>query len=172
MCRKSFPVAVMTSKVYFERCITIFATIVAMLLTNHALTGAALALGVNNLAIVPPAAFMSHLALDSLPHFGIPGMDFNKMPGTAIGVADCFGAMTAYLTILHFFPQHWPIITVGVFFACLPDLFYVPQVLFGVILDKGFRKLHAAVQWSETPMGLGVDIVWAIAMIRIMQTLH
>ncbi len=141
-----------------------------MLLTNHALTGAVLALNLPNPEILAPVAFASHLAMDGLPHVGSKswGKLFDTPSGRAVGVLDSTVALTSYLLVLHFFPQYWLMITVGVFFACLPDLFYVPQIVFGVIWDKSLRRLHAWVQWSETPSGIVGDIAWASAMVYIL----
>lgn len=146
-----------------------------MLLTNHSLTGVVLGLNVTNPVILAPAAFISHLALDSIPHFGserLFGEFFDTKFAKTIGVIDCFGALTVYLVSVYAFPNYWLMITIGVFFACLPDLFYLPQLFFGVRLDRAIRPLHGAVQWSQTVPGLAVDTVWAAGMIHLIQNFH
>lgn len=139
-----------------------------MLLTNHALTGAVIGLASGNPVVAAPLAFVSHFVLDSTPHFSLPWLDFKKRGGRIVGVLDCTGALIAYLSLLHFFPHQWLVITVGVFFACLPDLLYLPDIFFNYIPSKKLLRFHAKIQWSETPQGLITDAAWGSLMIYLL----
>lgn len=143
-----------------------------MFLTNHTLSGAVLALNIHNPVLLVPAAFMSHLALDSLPHFGHPGMNFKQLPGTAIAFIDCSLALTSYLLIIHHWPQHWFMITVGIFFACLPDLLYIPEIFLNIRIWKSLYNLHHNVQWGEFPGGIAIEGIWAAAMLHLLKGIH
>ncbi len=137
-----------------------------MLLTNHTITGALVGLGIPEPAVAAPVAFASHLALDSLPHFGHAIINFEHVEGQILGVVDVAMSLTAFFIILGLFPDHWGMITLGVFFATLPDLLYIPEQLFKVRLAKGFYKFHHAIQrGTETLPGYIVEASWAIIVI-------
>lgn len=139
-----------------------------MLLTNHALTGVVLATYIENELVLAPVAFMSHLALDSLPHFGLPDFDFKKPKGFIIGTLDFVGALTVLAVSLALAPERTVQTATGWFFAVMPDLFYLAEIFFSRTLFPAFRRLHARVQWSETPAGTFVDAVWAAAMLSVL----
>lgn len=136
-----------------------------MLLTVHTLTGALIAMAVKDPAVAAPLAFTSHFVLDSTPHFGLDGLDFKTPKGKVVGVLDCFGALITWLILLSIFPSHWLLISVGVFFACLPDLLYLPDIFFNYIPSKKLLRFHSRIQWSQTPMGTITDVSWAISVI-------
>lgn len=136
-----------------------------MLLTVHTLTGALIALAVKDPALAAPLAFTSHFVLDSTPHFGLDGLDFKTPKGKLVGVLDCFGALMAWLVLISIFPAHWILISVGVFFACLPDLLYLPDIFFNYIPSKKLLRFHSRIQWSQTPMGTITDVSWAMLVI-------
>lgn len=132
-----------------------------MLLTAHTLTGALIALAVKDPALAAPLAFTSHFVLDSMPHFGIKGLDFKTPKGRLVGILDCTGALVAWLVMMAVFPGHWFLVSVGVFFACLPDLLYLPDIFLNKIIGKKLRIFHSRIQWGESPAGTVVDVIWA-----------
>lgn len=137
-----------------------------MLLTNHTLTGALIALTVNNPVLAAPLATASHFALDSLPHFGIRGMSFKERRGFMIGFADASVSLAMYITLIALMPQNFVLITAGMFFAALPDLFYIPDILWGKRYDpKVVQRFHHWIQWGERPWGLFVEAVWLPSML-------
>jgi hypothetical protein len=139
-----------------------------MLLTVHTLTGALIALSVKDPLLAAPLAFTSHFVLDSTPHFGIDGLDFKTPKGKVVGIADCFGALITWLILISFFPAQWLLVSVGVFFACLPDLLYLPDIFFNYIPSKRLLRFHSRIQWSQTPMGTITDATWASAVIYML----
>lgn len=143
-----------------------------MLLTVHTLTGALIAVAVKDPALAAPLAFTSHFVLDSTPHFGLDGLDFKTNKGKIVGVLDCFGALITWLVLISLFPAQWFLITVGVFFACLPDLLYLPDIFFGFVPSKKLLRFHSRIQWSQTPVGTITDAAWASAVIYMLAQLR
>jgi len=141
-----------------------------MLLTVHTLTGALIALSVKDPALAAPLSFVSHFVLDSTPHFGLEGLDFKTNKGKVVGVVDCLGAFITWLILISIFPSQWFLVSVGVFFACLPDLLYLPDIFFNYVPSKKLLKFHSKIQWSQTPQGTITDVIWA-AMVVAMLTL-
>jgi len=139
-----------------------------MLLTVHTLTGALVALSVKDPALAAPLSFISHFVLDSTPHFGIDGLDFKTPKGKLVGVLDCFGALMTWLVLISIFPSQWFLISVGVFFACLPDLLYLPDIFFNYIPSKKLLRFHSRIQWSQTPAGTITDASWAAAVVYML----
>jgi len=135
-----------------------------MLLTNHVMTGALIGLKVQDPILEAPTAFASHIVLDSFPHFGFPerymAEGFKGRFGFTVAALDVTIASTAYLLLIMTFPDRWLDITVGVFFAALPDLVYIPQHFFNITIGKAFLKFHSVVQWGEFPAGIAVDAAW------------
>lgn len=136
-----------------------------MLLTVHTLTGALIAVAVKEPMLAAPLAFVSHFVLDSTPHFGLDGLDFKTPKGKVVGVMDCFGALVTWLILISLFPAQWFLVSVGVFFACLPDLLYLPDIFFNHIPSKKLLHFHSRIQWSQTPPGTITDATWAAAVI-------
>lgn len=139
-----------------------------MLLTVHTLTGALIGVSVQDPVIAAPLSFISHFVLDSTPHFGIDGLDFKTKKGKIVGILDCCGALVSWLALMGLFPAYRLVITVGVFFACLPDLLYLPDIFFNVIPSKKLLRFHSKIQWSQTPMGTITDATWAAAVIYML----
>lgn len=142
-----------------------------MLLTVHALTGALIGLSVEDPIIAAPLGFISHFVLDSTPHFGLDGLDFKTPKGKVVGVLDCFGALMVWLVLMWHFPIYRLVITTGIFFACLPDLLYLPDIFFNYIPSKKLLKFHSRIQWSQTPLGTITDASWAILVIYLLSRL-
>jgi len=139
-----------------------------MLLTVHTLTGALIAMAVKDPALAAPLSFVSHFVLDSTPHFGLDGLDFKTPKGKVVGVIDCFGALIAWLLLISIFPANWFLISVGVFFACLPDLLYLPDIFFDVVPSKKLLRFHSKIQWSQTPLGTITDVSWAMLVVYLL----
>jgi hypothetical protein len=137
-------------------------------LSNHTLTGIVLALAIKNPLVIAPVAFASHLALDSLPHFGHPDLDFDSFNFKVIASVDSALSSGILIGAIILWPQQWPALVVGAFFATLPDLLYIPQYFFHVTLFKRLFAVHSAVQWSQTPPGIISEGVWAAAMIYLL----
>jgi hypothetical protein len=139
-----------------------------MLLTNHALTGAYLGLSIDNPALLLPTVIASHFALDSLPHFGAPGHDLKHGAGFVLGCLDFASATAVTIGVCLTYPERIPHILTGVLGAVLPDLFYIPDILFGVRLDGPYiKRFHGWIQWGERDWGTWIEAAWAMGMIYL-----
>lgn len=143
-----------------------------MTATNHALTGAVIALAVKQPALAIVLAFLSHYILDSLPHFGLPKSvelqernksrlfrSVIKVDGVLFVVLEsalCYLAAKNSIGWVVFF---------GSLAAFVPDVAWLYRAWWerkhhtwraGTV----FSRFHTAIQWRERPWGLAVEIVW------------
>lgn len=146
-----------------------------MTATNHAITGAAIALAVRQPLLVVPLAFMSHFVLDALPHFGIYEDDVVKRNAsilfrTVVSVDTL--TVVILMATLPFVIHHgvaWWVILLGMFSAICPDFVWIYR-FFNEIKTKQWKpgnrfvQFHQKIQWQEKPWGLSVEFVWVAVM--------
>lgn len=139
-----------------------------MTATNHALTGAVIALVVKKPELAIPLAFVSHFALDMIPHFGYKdNVDF----GTALKhkLTKYVVALDPLLFIiflgllLHYSAGIW--IYVAAFVAMIPDFewllaYYGFERRGNKPWRSVFAKFHSNIQWCERLWGGFVEIAW------------
>ena len=147
-----------------------------MLLTNHTLTGILFGLTIDDIIVLAPVSVASHLALDAVPHFGHPSMKggFRSKPFLILGSCDfaasCIITAAACVTM----PQRAVHILVGVIGAGLPDLTYIPIIVFGqklVYKIPGYRAMIgflARIQWFERPIGIISEYGWAALIMTLL----
>ncbi len=144
-----------------------------MFLTNHTLTGVALGLGVDEPLVLAPIAFGSHFVLDGLPHFGPKKKrGFGSTTIRVMAGVDMTISLVLYLLALHLWPERKAQITIAVFFACLPDLLYIPREFWHWTKPAWLFRLHKKVQWSETPPGAIAEVIWAGLMAALISKKH
>ena len=142
-----------------------------MLLTNHTLTGLVLSRAISNPWLLAPAAFASHLAIDSLPHFGRSEWSFNhpiNRTFLVVATTDNLIALSLFMGALAYQPSHWRQTLVGVFFATLPDLLFLPGVFLHKPIKNAFTRFHSRIQWSHTISGGLVEAGWALIMVYLL----
>lgn len=142
-----------------------------MTATNHALTGAAIAIVINEPVLAIPLAFLSHYVIDALPHFGIPGSikERNKsLLGRVVVSVDaiCFISALVILPLL----AHRINVSPWLVLACMlaafaPDAVYLirfpKELKTGEFIKGGiFSRFHRKIQWFERPWGILVEIVF------------
>lgn len=132
-----------------------------MLSTNHTLTGIALSQVIDNPLLLAPAATASHLALDSLPHFGMSRFKNQSRDFVILATIDNLIAIAIVLAFIGIQPQRTVQILVGSFFAVLPDVLFIPEIIRGRMFQAAWRRFHSKIQWSETPYGAITEILWA-----------
>lgn len=150
-----------------------------MTATNHVLTGAVIAAVVGSPAVAIPLAFASHFILDAIPHFGIHEDDTLRRNGhwlfRAVIVTDTILTIAA-LVIVPLMLRHtvggW-LVLASMLAALIPDLLWIPHFIHEVRhkvahARNKFMTLHQRIQWSETPAGLLVELLWAAAAIVLM----
>jgi hypothetical protein len=156
-----------------------------MTATNHALTGAAIAMLVKRPELAIPAAFLSHFVLDALPHYNPPNMNKNfknyqdawnkKLKFKSFRIIFATD-MLLFLVVLLAVPLLAPsqVSPLTVFFSAVagaaPDFdgglrFLLRQS--GILRKQAkendwFSRYHLAVQWMEQPWGIYVELVWLV----------
>jgi hypothetical protein len=135
-----------------------------MLLTNHALTGLLLSQGIQNPVLLAPVALGSHLAMDALPHLGWKGASFKDRRWLSMATVDCLVGLAIYGMALIARPEYWLHITVGIFFATLPDLLFLSEIFFKRPIKNVFTRFHSHIQWSQTPIGGLLELGWFLGL--------
>lgn len=138
-----------------------------MTATNHALTGVLIGLTVTNPAFALPLAFVSHFALDAIPHFGNhPKFKHTSLAFFYMLVCDAAVASAVMLSLFIMQPSGY-MLGIGCAIASMsPDLMWFPAYSrdFRHQVQKKrkniFTKFHSIIQWSETPRGVYVEVVW------------
>lgn len=143
-----------------------------MTATNHALTGAVIGLMVHNPVVAIPAALLSHLLCDAIPHFGgiKDWIGQNSFAAYLVVEAAMCGLLVLLLFMAH--PAHWLLAAACAFVAASPDFIsirafvaarrhqkFVPNVL---------ERFLKAIQWFERPIGAAVEVAWFIAGVVIL----
>ncbi len=145
-----------------------------MTATNHALTGALLALAIKQPAVALPLAFMSHFVLDALPHFGIPDAQDRLQDSVKvlffriwrIDAVTLFGLLALLALGL---ASPWPLIAAVV--AISPDFAWVYRYTIKEKwgrLEPGptnwFNSFHSMIQKREFRRGWLIEIIWFVTM--------
>jgi hypothetical protein len=141
---------------------------------NHALTGAVIGLSVSDPVIAMPVAFLSHFALDGLPHFGERKKDHGSKNFRDLLILDallCFGLV---LLLAIWQPKHWLLAGSCAFLATSPDFMWVGKYLRARagrkehVAKNVVIRFHGKIQWFERPIGLFVELAWAPAMVLLL----
>jgi hypothetical protein len=139
------------------------------------MTGAVIAVAVQQPVLAIPLAFASHFVLDALPHFGIYENNvlkrnkhwlFRTVLGVDIPLAIALLIIVPHLAAAVISP--W-IVFVSMAAAILPDSIWVYRFFREVKTQKWepggrYVRFHQAIQWYEHPSGLGVELIWITAM--------
>lgn len=129
---------------------------------NHALTGAAIGLAVQQPLMVIPLAFVSHFVLDVVPHFGgHPIYEWGNKHFSKLIAFDAVLCIAGVGVALVFAPHAAISILLGVAFAMLPDLALVHYYTSGRH-KHWFHDFHLGIQWFERPPGLLVEAVYLV----------
>lgn len=140
---------------------------------NHALTGAAIGLAVGNPLVAAPAAFLSHFALDAIPHYdtdedNIEKLRSAKFRGLLLTDIVLCGLLVVGLALSR--PSHWMLAAVCAFLAASPDFMWLNGFIKAntgreVPPHKNFFvKFHSSVQWLTRPVGAVVEAAWLVVM--------
>lgn len=159
-----------------------------MTASNHALTGAVIALAVKRPELAIPLAFLSHFVLDTIPHYNPPGItkssfinlqtSWQKKAKSSDFLITFPLDMTLLMLVLILIPLHAPTavspwtIFFSSFVAITPDFEGGIHWLLSLVgvkithVDR-FTRFHVWIQWLERPWGIWVELVWAVAMVVI-----
>lgn len=137
-----------------------------MLITNHVLSGAALGWLAPSVPAAAGAGFVSHFALDAVPHFGVTDPHFMKVavPDGLLGLA-AIGVVAATTP-----RQRRQRVLAGIAGACLPDMDkpsrqFTGRSPFPAWFDRG----HAGLQ-RESPRRFGVELAAAATFVALLAT--
>lgn len=156
-----------------------------MTATSHSLTGAVIALALKNPFLAIPVAFLSHFALDVIPHYNPPGVKgfnmwskkFKDKYFRLIFPTD----MILFALVLTVIPltlnakvSGW-IIFLCAAAAASPDFASGYQLLLekagGKAKESKFDYFHIGLQGLEKPWGIFVEIVWSAAALTLILVL-
>lgn len=143
-----------------------------MTATNHALTGAAIAVTIRQPLLALPLALLSHFICDAVPHWDY----ILKFPlKKYVAVLDVIFAAVLTLIVVwqvYLIPD-WIILGCA-FLAVAPDAMWLPHILKGQPIpfdgDEPLylaRRIHRLVQWSETKKGFYIEVLWFSLMIIV-----
>lgn len=151
-----------------------------MTATNHALTGAIIGLSLSNPYLAIVLAFVSHFALDALPHFDFAaGRNSDEHLRTKAFkiylILNFISCVLLVIFLIIFNSINWLLPSTCAFVAASPDLFSINHYL-SVIKGRKwkpnrFMKLSGAIQWFQRPIGAFVEIAWSISAIVILHFL-
>ncbi len=148
--------------------------------SNHALTGAVIALSLQQPLLALPLAFVSHFALDALPHFGVSEESLTR---NRLWFMRLFWPLDALILLALFayvlFNAGWginiPIVFASMFLATSPDLAWIYRFALKEKWGKlsrppmnAFNRFHANIQWGERPWGIVIELVWFILMFMVL----
>lgn len=143
-----------------------------MTATNHALTGAVIALVVKKPELAIPLAFLSHFAVDVIPHFEARELPPKFSKAFIFGDAIVAGNLAILLAVLLRNSLSIWIISACMFAAVSPDLMWGWRYYRIKDLDKVFSepmswlsRLHLKIQLSETLAGIIVEVAWLTGMV-------
>lgn len=150
-----------------------------MTMTNHFMTGALVAVVFRRPEIALPVAFLSHFAIDALPHYGYGHIDPKERDGKQRFIfkqaLDAYTALGLFWLVPYLLRNYQaPIVTSGCMLAA-----FIPDVIWTFHFVKAqrghgypeliwFNKVHKKIQWCERSWGIYVEAMWfAIAVLAM-----
>jgi hypothetical protein len=145
-----------------------------MTATNHAVTGALVAIFINEPLLAVPVAFISHFVMDAIPHFDA-GPDSPRLAKIVVFTDVLSASILSLVLALLLKSDISPWLVLACAFACMsPDLvwgwrFYKLKDISKILLEPMsiFSRLHQKIQWSETHLGALVEVVWFASVLSI-----
>ena len=133
---------------------------------NHAMTGAIIGLSITA-PIALPLAFVSHFAMDAVPHHDNPNLSRKKFTQfLALDICLCI-ALVIVLFIIQ--PKYWFLAILCAALATSPDImWFKPFITHASSKPKPLHKrsilvrFHTKVQWYQEPIGIISEIIWGI----------
>lgn len=149
-----------------------------MTASNHAVTGALMAIVIPNPVAAITAAFLAHFLMDAIPHFGLKEPDIITKNKNSTFLLILLIDLTIAGLLLISLPfaindgvSSWTIFLA--MFACMsPDLVwgwrFWGEVKHGVHRKMSqFSKFHKKIQWKEFPRGIFIEIAWFLVVFNL-----
>lgn len=146
-----------------------------MTATNHAVTGAVIAIAVKKPELAIPLAFLSHFAIDVIPHF--EARDLPEKFSRLFIFSDALIAAILTIFITFIFNVRVPawLIFICSAVAVSPDFMWAYRFFRLKDMDKVFKepmswiaRLHLDIQLSETVKGIIVEGFWLVVMFTLL----
>lgn len=144
---------------------------------NHALTGSLIGLAVHQPLLAIPAAFLSHIVCDIIPHYGNAKDEWIASRGFRNYLAlDALLCVLLVVLLAASRPSGWALAAVCAFVATSPDFLWISKF---VAARRGqhhtfnrLEKFLADIQWFQRPIGAFVEMVWFVgASVLLLQML-
>lgn len=138
-----------------------------MTISNHFATGALIAFAIKQPYLALPLAFLSHFALDVLPHHGVPHVNsltklLRKPSFIATETLDLIGIVLLIVLL-----RDQPYLLLGGLAAASPDAVWFYRLFrHRGNTEAGMNRLthfHNRIQWGEREWGIVIEIVFFIA---------
>jgi hypothetical protein len=144
-----------------------------MTATNHALTGALIGLSVHNPWLALPAALVSHLICDIIPHFGIKDKEWirsrNFLGMLAVDILLCIVLVAVLFTAG---PANWLLAAICAFVATSPDLLWIREFVLvrqrKVYKPFWLERFLVWIQWFQKPIGAYIEAAWFIGTVTLL----
>ena len=140
--------------------------------SNHAVTGALIAVAVPQAAIAIPIALASHFVLDALPHYGDTNQHswlnrhFKYVLTIDIAITTSF-----LVTLAIWQPSHWVLMVICALVSVSPDLIWIKYLWAdhkGIDNEHGaFARFSKWIQWGERPWGIYIEIFALVGLLSI-----
>lgn len=138
---------------------------------NHTVTGALIGAVIGNPVLALPAALLSHVVLDMIPHSG-------DIKGGHTGIwfklellvdAALSAAFLLSLALLQL--SDWPILIACGILGAAPDLLWFPYWVWE-LQGKSRKKdslsnFLSRIQWSETTQGYYIEAIWLVGSLAL-----
>jgi hypothetical protein len=148
-----------------------------MTATNHAITGAVIAIAVKKPELAIPIAFLSHFVIDAIPHFDTEN---DIRLAKKFIPADLLIAGLAIIILTSFVKLDIPrwLVFASMAVATSPDIvwgwrYYKLRDL-KKIVEKPMSRLtyyHQKIQWSESRKGIVIEVIWLGLMCYLIKVL-
>lgn len=137
---------------------------------NHALTGALVAVAIDEPLVSLPVALLSHFLIDALPHWNYQIKGNRKLRPMVIGIDLVLSTVGIAALALVLDVSAW-LFFLGGLLAILPDLMWLPYIINGKPVPRDnmsllhiIRRFHFRIQWSESYKGALVEVAWLLLM--------
>ncbi len=149
-----------------------------MTATNHAVTGAIIGLMLPHPLVAVPVAFLSHYALDAVPHYtpNMPEAELFKSGLFArMLITDAVLCVSLVGTLAWLHPAYWLLASACAFVATLPDFFWINRFV-KVKSGKSWRpsllnRFADRIQWFQRPIGAVVEVAWLVGGVTLLVAL-
>ena len=140
-----------------------------MLITNHVLSGALIGLVAPDVSRAFGRGFVSHFALDAVPHFGVDDAHLMR-----VAVPDGLTGLAVIAVLARATPQHRLLTMLsGIAGACVPDLDKPGRQFFGRSpFPSWFDRAHGAIQPESArrfPIEVAAALLFTAALVVLLR---